>query len=83
MCSGLLFALVMVLFMFGISCIIVYATVGYNRVSLLMHCSQYIHIAGHLFTAENGKLKCANMTLLFYSILGIIIPSHNKVVEGI
>lgn len=32
MCSGLLFALVMVLFMFGISCIIVYATVGYNRI---------------------------------------------------
>lgn len=32
MCSGLLFALVMVLFLFGISCIIVYATVGYNRI---------------------------------------------------
>lgn len=33
MCGGLLFMLVLVLFMFGISCIIVYATVGYSYVS--------------------------------------------------
>lgn len=32
MCSGLLFALVMVLFFFGFSCIIVYVTVGYNYI---------------------------------------------------
>lgn len=35
MCGGLLFMLVLVLFMFGISCIIVYATVGY---SYIMQC---------------------------------------------
>lgn len=32
MCSGLLFALCMVLIFFGFSCIIVYATIGYNRI---------------------------------------------------
>ncbi|KAJ8307268.1 hypothetical protein KUTeg_015352 [Tegillarca granosa] len=32
MCSGLLFALLMVLIFFGFSCIIVYATIGYNRI---------------------------------------------------
>lgn len=32
MCSGLLFALCMVLIMFGLSCIIVYVTIGYNRI---------------------------------------------------
>ncbi|XP_052803950.1 protein lifeguard 3-like isoform X2 [Mya arenaria] len=35
MCSGLLFALVMVLFLFGIACMITYLTVGY---SLIMDC---------------------------------------------
>lgn len=33
MCGGLLFMLMLVLFMFGISCIIVFATVGYSYVS--------------------------------------------------
>lgn len=32
MCTGLIFALSMVVFMFGISCIIVYMTLGYSHI---------------------------------------------------
>lgn len=58
MCTGMIFALSMVLFLFGIACIIVYSFMGPNYVSTQHLHAKYVGDINIIYTVKLHKNMC-------------------------